>query len=152
MTDTKTLIKLSELKVGELYTEHLTEEDPYNGESCEVLILVNDLPNLVIYLGGIYQLSPKGKKFLLENNSSVETLNDALEAIPLNDYRELPYTKFFEKYGFFDEGIIFYDLIQDEFTVDNENVGSLTFSKEEPKHKFMLIPEQDDTLEEQEWG
>ena len=148
MTDTKTLIKLSELKVGELYTEHLPDEDPNNEESCEVLILVNDLPNMVVYLGGFYNLSPTGKKFILENNSSVDTLTDALNAIPDDDYRETPYSKFFDKHGFYDGGIIFYDKIKDEFTLDSDYVGSVTFSKEKPKHEFMLTPEPDDTLEE----
>lgn len=115
-------IPLDDLKLGQEYQEIIPDEE--DGET-KVLILAN-IPGEVIsvYLIGYYDLTEKGKEFLLAAPFTENGLSDLLETIPIEDYRS---DNFFEKYGFYDEAIIFYDTFPAFDKVNNEYVGDVFF-------------------------
>ena len=122
----KEIIELKDLLPGETYYEIFLEEE---GEGEEVIILHNSPGLLIAYLSGAYDIKEDGKKLLIElGNKGPERISNFLESIPDEEYRrELPFL--YNKYGFFDEGIIFYDNFKDSYTVDNEYVGLIQFTK-----------------------
>lgn len=115
-------IPIKDLEVSKIYKEDIPAEPEPNPDRAKVLILKKDIENklVAVYLIGYYELTEKGKDFLLAN------IGD-LNVIPLDDYRNNEQGFFFNKYGFEDEGIIFYDEFTDDETVCNEYVGSIKF-------------------------
>lgn len=120
-------IPLSDLVVGKKYLELLTEDfgNTEPGES-ECIILHKDLSKnlIIVYLSGCFPIKRKGLNFLLK-----KVLEPDLD-IPIEDYQNRSTENFFfDKYGFYDEGVIFYSKVDGVDTVINEYVGPIKFYK-----------------------
>lgn len=116
---------LTDLKRGETYIERL-EEETLEQES-PVIILANVHQKVLwVYLIGYYEIEQKGRDLLLSAEHTEDALTELLESIPLEDY-QLEGRGFYNKHGFYDEALIPYTIFPDEYTVENEYVGNITF-------------------------
>lgn len=124
-------VPLIELKKGETYEEVLLDEtdDAGSQEEAHAIILHNSPNLLIVYLSGCYSITEEGKQNLLNAGCEEKGISDYLEAIPTSDYQHDDHNHFFNKYGFHDEAIIFYDHMVDHQTVDNDYVGRIQFLK-----------------------
>lgn len=149
-------LPVTSLKPGRIYEEIIPDEPFKPGSENRCLVILNDPGKvLVVYLLS-FGLTEKGKEFLME-----PSLTKRLEDIPKEDYqgcdRRSYFNKrnsFFDKYGFEDEGIMFYDNLGHDFE-DNDYVGKIYFTETDNQEinfktpkliHLTLTPEEHSTL------
>ena len=134
-------LKLADLKQGETYLEHIILEQ----STIEAMIIKPYAPGISpktpmwIYLIGIYDLTEEGKSNLLSWANDPENNFQTAYELGTQNYFESGMKntneEFYDIFGFEDDGLLCYGKFLDQYTVDNEYVGSIRFTHSQESFK-----------------